>query len=261
MTQLHVPKISKPELYTPDSLENLQHEDLPYLREIAAWSKEFLAKPHPQLGRPGPVCPFLPRALKVNTIQLGVIRTQGLTPLEIEAMVRQYRDSFLALEPSHGDLAMYKAIMLIFPDLQAETDACLVDQIQQRLKPFFVEEGLMIGEFHQWNQTPGLHNDKFYPLRSPLPMLAIRFMVESDLPFLDRLCDDPEVRSHYLKAYLKRMDVSLEGQKRYQAQQALIYAQSQIEQAHAARSQAPSRCPFARLATLGLKLFAKVRAA
>lgn len=261
MTQLYTLEIATSELYTLKDLQGLQHQNLPELKEIAGWTKDFLAKPHPQLGRSGPVCPFLPRALKLEAIRLAVVRTRGLNVSEIEALVRQYRDEFLALEPNQGELAVYKAIMLVFPDLQAEADACLVDEIQQRLKPFFVEEGLMIGEFHQWNQTPGLHNDQFRPLRSPIPMLAIRFMVESDLPFLDRLTDDPQVRSRYLNAYLSRMGANLEAQKLYQAQQALELAQTQVEQTYSHFKQRPSKCPFARVATVWSKLLTKVKAA
>lgn len=261
MVQLHAPQFSTLKLYTPTDLRSLRHCDLPYLKEIAAWTKSFLAKPHPQLGRSGPVCPFLPRALKLEAIRLGVVRTKGLQLSDIEALVRQYRDEFLVLEPCRGELAMYKAIMLIFPDLEAEADACLVDQIQQRLKPFFVKEGLMIGEFHQWNETPGLHNTHFRPLRSPIPMLAIRFMVESDLPFLDRITDDPQMRAHYLKAYLNRLGTDLEEQKRQQAQQALVLAQQQLEEPHAYSKQEPSKCPFARFGATFSKLFTRVRAA
>lgn len=259
--QLHAPQIFTPEFYTLTDLQLLQHHDSPYLDRIADWTRDFLAKPHPRLGRSGPVCPFLPRSLKLGAIRLGIVRTRGLNPSEIEAVVRQCRDSFLALEPNRGELAMYKAVMLIFPDLKAETEASLVDQIQQRLKPFFVEEGLMIGEFHQWNQTPGLHNAQFRPLQSPIPMLAIRFMVESDLPFLDRLTDDPQVRARYLKAYLNRLGTELDEQKLHHAQQALMSAQHQTEQSHTYFRQETSKCPFARLAATCSKLFAKVRAA
>jgi hypothetical protein len=35
-------------------------------------------------------------------------------------------------------------------------------------------------------REPGLRNPDFRPLRSPVPMLAIRHMVESDLLFMTR---------------------------------------------------------------------------
>ena len=44
---------------------------------------------------------------------------------------------------------------------------------------------LMLGQFHPLPPAePGLWNADFRPLRSPVPLLAIRHMVPTDLPFL-----------------------------------------------------------------------------
>ena len=45
-------------LYTPIEIEQVQ-QDLPYLIEIMEWVKSFLSRHHPDLGRPGPVCPYV----------------------------------------------------------------------------------------------------------------------------------------------------------------------------------------------------------
>ncbi len=204
--------------------------DLQYKTQILDWVKNFLAKPHPDLGRSGIVCPFVPRTLQLNTVQTIVIHTQGLEEQQIEDVVKDYRNHFLAMEPQRGELAIYKAIMLIFPDISEPEDTALIDRIQQRLKIFFVEEGLMIGEFHQYNDSPGLHNPNFKPLRSPIPMLAIRFMTESDLPFLSRLSDQPQVRIQYLNAYLRQMATIVTDVKALaKAKAALELAQMQLE--------------------------------
>jgi hypothetical protein len=204
--------------------------DLQYKTQILDWVKNFLAKPHPDLGRSGIVCPFVPRTLQLNTVQTIVIHTQGLEEQQIEDVVKDYRNHFLVMEPQRGELAIYKAIMLIFPDISEPEDTALIDRIQQRLKIYFVEEGLMIGEFHQYNDSPGLHNPNFKPLRSPIPMLAIRFMTESDLPFLSRLSDQPQVRIQYLNAYLRQMvAIVTDVQALAKAKAALELAQMQLE--------------------------------
>ena len=200
--------------------QSLSHH--PCLNEIEQWVHDFLAKPHPKLGRSGPVCPFLPHALRSNTVHFGTIATEGRGVDELTELVKGYCDTFLELEPKTGRLAVYKSILLVFPDLTAEEAPDVVDVIQQRLKPLFVEQGLMIGEFHSRNESPGLHNPNFRPLRSPIPMLAIRFMAASDLPFLSRTTDDPAVRLSYLQAYVKRM-----GQEPHAAR-SLAYAQEAI---------------------------------
>ena len=214
------------------------------LLATAQWLEHFLAKPHPALGRTGLVCPFVPRALKMETIQMVEVSTQGLTQTELEALVKDCRETFLNQFPQQGSLAIYKALLLIFPDIQNE-QCGVVDQIQQKLKPFFVEKGLMIGEFHRFNHSPGLHNPDFRPLQSPVPMLAIRFMTEADLPFLSRITDSPEMRVEYLEAYLNHMSIVGIGTKLPLAQQALIKAKYQLQ----GPDEAGTRCPIKRLKT------------
>jgi hypothetical protein len=174
-----------------------------------------------------------------------------LNQQQLEDVVKHYRDLFLELEPQQGELAFYKAIMLVFPDVAEEEASELIDRVQQKLKPFFVEAGLMIGEFHQRNESPGLHNPNFRPLRSPIPMLAIRFMTESDLPFLDRLTDEPQLRVRYLKAYLERLGTVVKDDKKLSnARKALALAQAQLKEERLEPMQKPRRCPFARLAAV-----------
>jgi hypothetical protein len=75
----------------------------------------------------------------------------------------------------------------------------------------------MIGEFHCLNLTPGLHNKDFFPLRSPVPLLALRAMVESDLLFLAQPGDAPARQAQYLNAYLRNLGEGLSSARRRQA--------------------------------------------
>ncbi|MDZ8083631.1 MAG: DUF6875 domain-containing protein [Nostoc sp. DedQUE01] len=218
------------QLYTPIEIEQLQeNEDLPYFIQILEWVKNFLGKPHPHLGRPGAVCPFVPYSLRSNSIRLAVIRTKDLYPEQIENIVRRYRDIFLETDVKEQELKISKAFLLIFPDIHIEEASEIIDSVQQKLKPWFVESGLMIGEFHKRNQSPGLHNPNFRPLRSPVPLLAIRFMVEADLPFLQSPAD-PHLRIRYLEAYLKRFGHKFTDENRFKAAyQALALAKEEVE--------------------------------
>ena len=55
-------------LFLPEDLEDVRRTsklaegDLNALHAVADWIKIFVAKPHKDLGRAGPVCPFVPRA-------------------------------------------------------------------------------------------------------------------------------------------------------------------------------------------------------
>ncbi len=215
-------------LYSSTQIERVQ-QDLPYLTQISEWIRNFLAKPHANLGRSGKVCPYIPFALKSETIQLAVIRPQTLVEHEIEQIVINYRDIFLQSEPTIGETSIYKTFLLIFPDIKIEDTPTVIDGVQKKLKLFFVEAGMMLGEFHMRNQSTGLHNPNFYPLRTPIPVLAIRFMVEPDLPFLNILSDEPQLRIKYLESYLQRFANQFKDEKNYyQAVQALEEAKQEL---------------------------------
>src|SRR5262245_3865013 len=49
----------------------LAKSDLDALRAVADWIKSFVARPHKDLGREGPVCPFVPEALERKTLWLA----------------------------------------------------------------------------------------------------------------------------------------------------------------------------------------------
>ncbi|BAY10334.1 DUF6875 domain-containing protein [Calothrix sp. NIES-2098] len=216
------------ELYTPSEIEQLQ-QDLPYLIEISQWLKTFLSRSHPDLGRPGPVCPFVPKAIKLDCIRLRVIRSHNLVQQQVINIVLPYLNTFLELEPREQDDSLNKAILLLFPDISHEDAPRLIDSVQKELKPLFVESGLMLGEFHKRNHTPGLHNPNFRPLRSPIPMLAIRFMVESDLPFLQN-AEDLNLRIRYLEAYLKRFENKFKDENNFKnARQSLALAKLEVK--------------------------------
>lgn len=231
-------------LMTPSQLKEFSVASSSLVK-TTQWIENFLAKPHTDLGRSGIVCPFVPRSLRLETIQMVEVSTQGMNQAELESLVKDCRETFLEQFPQQGKLAIYKALLLIFPDIQDE-QCNIVDRVQQNLKPFFVEKGLMLGEFHQFNQSPGLHNPDFRPLQSPVPMLAIRFMTEADLPFLSRATDCPQVRVKYLESYLDQMTTIMDGDKLIQAKRALIQARQEAQMANRATASV-SKCPVKRL--------------
>ncbi|OEZ63700.1 DUF6875 domain-containing protein [Duganella sp. HH105] len=194
------------------------------LAQVMDWVRAFLARPHPDLGRKGAVCPFVPVSLLQDSIWLAEITDRDLSLDKISAIISQYRDLFLATEPTRGPDAINKAFMVVFPNLGKE-GAAVVDEVQYRLKRDFVDMGLMLGEFHSANESEGLRNPEFRPLRSPIPMLAIRHMVDSDLPFLLRAGYPASVRAAFLRSYLYRMAGTLPSTKLEQALDGVIEAE------------------------------------
>ncbi|PGH47026.1 DUF6875 domain-containing protein [Streptomyces sp. Ru87] len=176
------------------------------MQTVAQWCEEFLAKPHPDLGRGGSVCPFIPKALSMNRVVFVVVHTENRAESEVDETIARYRQIFLDMEPVSGQEAMDKAILVILPDVSEEDAPRMVDETHRRLKSDFVDSGLMIGKFHPRSEQGGLHNPGFRPLRSPVPLLAIRHMVDSDLPFLNRVDDPTQDRIRFLESYGQRFD-------------------------------------------------------
>jgi len=194
-----------PPLYRLEEVSRMA-KDLPVMETIAAWCHEFLSRPHADLGRGGSVCPFMPRALSLNRITFVVVHTADRTEEEVDRTIAQYREVFLAMEPTSGPEAMEKAILVLLPDVREEDAADVIDETHRRLKGDFVDSGLMIGKFHPRSDQGGLHNPGFRPLRSPVPLLAIRHMVDSDLPFLNRTDDPLADRIKFLESYGQRFE-------------------------------------------------------
>ena len=60
----------------------------------------------------------------------------------------------------------------------------------------------MLGEFHMRNNQPGLRNDYFFSLRTPIPCLAISHMVPTDLAFLNVDKYELGLRIRFLTSFL-----------------------------------------------------------
>jgi len=222
-------------LYNADEVRALQsgvENDL--LAKTVDWCVHFLGRPSSLVGRTGNVCPFVPEAMMRGSLKFSVLplRNRGIAArAEIEAIVNAFRDHFLEKEKADGKIDIFGSMIMLFPDVTPEEATDVIDPSQRKLKPTFLKEGLMLGEFHPLSTTPGLRNPAFRPLRSPIPLLAIRHMVESDVDFLMAPNDPPATRVKSLKAYLQFLGPSLSVASQIKAKEALRLAEEAIAQA------------------------------
>lgn len=177
------------------------------LEQVVSWAQEYLIRPHPLLGRDGPVCPYAQASLEKRLFLLAVCPGADLDPEQVARTVMQYRDWFLELEPRTGAESFFKTILILFPDLPLGDVPILIDATQEDLKREYVRKGLMIGEFHPLPpQKAGLWNPDFRPLKAPVPMLVIRHMVPTDFPFLK---DEKGFMEAYLNIYQDQVPVHI----------------------------------------------------
>jgi hypothetical protein len=202
------------------------------LFQTVDWCEHFLGRPSSLVGRTGNVCPFVPEAMMRCSLKFAVIPLahQGVAAIaEIEGVVAAFRDQFVGAEEAQGKIDIFGSRIMIFPDVTAEEAFEVIDPPQRKLKPTFVERGLMLGEFHPLSKTPGLRNAAFRPLRSPIPLLAIRHMVESDIDFLIQPSDPAVTRVQSIKAYLQALGTSMSLASQTRAIEALRLAEAELE--------------------------------
>jgi hypothetical protein len=162
----------------------LAENDRNALRAVADWIKTFVAKPHRDLGRAGPVCPFVPVAWEHKTLWLAAERSAGRKAPDVIQLLDSYKRLLLASQPVDGDDANIKSIVVVFTDLPAAQAKDFFNGVLQQIGvPSYADDGLVMGPFYEGNDGTALYNPNLRPFRSPVPLLLMRRGVISDWKF------------------------------------------------------------------------------
>src|SRR5215831_5438860 len=89
--------LSMRQLADAATASTVRPDALPSYRSIAQWITAYLMQPHPDLGRPGEVCPFTSRAHELDTIRIGVSLAPSTDGAAIEASMRACLRDFFAI--------------------------------------------------------------------------------------------------------------------------------------------------------------------
>jgi hypothetical protein len=163
---------------------DLAEGDLSALRAIADWIKTFVVKPHKDLGRAGPVCPFVPGSLERKILWLAPEQIADRGEPDAIELVSGYKRLFLETQPTGGDDADYKVIVVVFTDLSADrARGVFNDVLQQLAHPSYAADGILFGPYYEGNEGPAIYNSSFRPFQSPVPFLFVRQGVTSDWKF------------------------------------------------------------------------------
>jgi hypothetical protein len=148
---------------------------------VKHWADNWLSKSHPDLGRTGAVCPYAGTSIKKNLFRVAFVRGNNLDHTRMVSLLQEIAAAFPALPPANGPESIFKAVVVVFPDV---TEFEQIDAVQDECKTLFVTRGLMVGQFYPGHQQGGLRNPYFKALDGPFAMLAVRHMVATDYPFL-----------------------------------------------------------------------------
>ena len=161
----------------------LPQSDLDALRTVADWIKSFIVRPHKDLGRAGPVCPFVPESLERKTLWLAPEHVGDRSAPEVVDLVGDYQRLLLGAQTT-GDDAIYKAIVVVFIDLSPDQAGDFFDNVLQDLAvPSYVADGFVMGGSYEGNEAGAIYNPSFLPFTSPVPFFLIRQAVTSDWKF------------------------------------------------------------------------------
>jgi hypothetical protein len=84
----------------------LAEGDLNALRAVADWITSFIVQPNKDLGRAGPVCPFVPVSLERRTLWLAPEQVGGRSVADVVDLLSGYQRLFLGAQPTDGDDAI-----------------------------------------------------------------------------------------------------------------------------------------------------------
>jgi hypothetical protein len=162
----------------------LAESDLEALRAVAEWIQAFVVKPHKDLGRAGTVCPFVPGSVERKVLWLAPEQIADRDGPDVVELVRGYTRLFLETQPTGGDDADYKVIVVVFTDLPADrAKGVFEDVIQQLAVPSYADDGILFGPYYEGNEATAIYNSRFRPFQSPVPFLFVRPGVISDWKF------------------------------------------------------------------------------
>jgi hypothetical protein len=178
------------------------------------WLHDFVTQPHPELGRPGAVCPRLAPALRARAVWLVTVDVPAYTASQAVLAGRLLMRLFNELASQSGRTDT--TLLGFFPGLPTECAADFIDGGHRLLRNEFAEHGLMLGEFHQASTVGSVHNRALPVMRSPEPMFAVRTMTPHDLLFADQPDTPPADRLAYLVHFDRHVSARLSPSARTQ---------------------------------------------
>ncbi|MBA4866305.1 hypothetical protein H1V43_34310 [Streptomyces sp. PSKA54] len=177
----------------------LADSDLEALRAVADWTKTFVVKPHKDLGRAGAVCPFVPGSLERKVLWLAPEQIADRGESDVVELMNSYKRLFLETQPTGGDDADYKVIVVVFTDLPPDRAQGVFDEVLQHLAvPSYADDGILFGPFYEGNEGTAIYNPNFRPFQSPVPFLFVRQGVISDWKFF---LDNEELLNLWARRY------------------------------------------------------------
>ncbi|MEU9670524.1 DUF6875 domain-containing protein [Streptomyces bobili] len=163
---------------------------------VRTWIEDFVAAPHPQLGRPGAICPTLPFILARQQLYWGSIDYaavgSGATPpaRALTVLFGQALAGAARIIAESGD-TYRTAVVWVIESAPPHTHRSVIEPAFQSIRSESIAAGIMIGCFHPYRRRRSRVQPDLVTMRSPVPMIAMRRLLRGDL---ESVRDEPESR-------------------------------------------------------------------
>jgi hypothetical protein len=150
---------------------------------VHAWIRDYLSRPHPDLGRKGPVCPFAANALQDDGLWVACDeRLDGESRWRLGRALLSYADAYAskARASNHPELT---ALLVTFPKLSRQ-HYTILDDLHAEMKTMLMTSDVMVSALHPESTRPAVWNARFHVLRAPFAAVAFRTMDVRDIVFV-----------------------------------------------------------------------------
>ncbi|MCK6690767.1 MAG: hypothetical protein L6Q97_01555 [Thermoanaerobaculia bacterium] len=155
--------------------------------EIMEWAITYLAAENENIHRPKgsqAVCPFVKPAIDNNTFLLAFHpEVNGKSEEHLEQLLLSYIEGFKKTGPFRAGDTYKKTLLVVLPNVPND-ESYILDVVHKRIKDKFVENDLMIGQFHPNCDDRGVYNRRFRVSIAPYCLYSIRQMALHDILFL-----------------------------------------------------------------------------
>ena len=155
------------------------------IASMQTWLSDYVSRPNHDLGRKGPVCPFIPPAMRADALDY-VYRydLEGSSEEDLfSELLGEFEDFDHTAEPASLTRTSLASRLVVLPNTDAATWLA-IDNVYESLKDAAVLRGLMVAQFHPNCDVRAVRNEFFRVARSPLAAVAIRRMAPHDILFL-----------------------------------------------------------------------------
>jgi hypothetical protein len=193
------PSIGEQFIPPPTSLIGRATPTFEGVDQLKTWVEEFLAKPHPALGRKGTVCPFIPGAISAGTLRYSGINLSAVDYQSFKDVFSAYFETFRGLGPAQAP--HYRALLIAVHGIDTKSLTKHITEAQVEFRQALLSSKILLGGFHPDNSISSLRNSAFFPFRAPVNTIVYRDMVAQDSAFILKANLPDAAKSEFFKSF------------------------------------------------------------